>query len=406
MPKLTKRIVDGLRPDPRRELFAWDNELRGFGVRLRPNGVGSYIVQYRNAERRTRRLALGSLHVLSPEQARGLARDKLAAVCNGEDPAEERKALRGAPTVAQVCDWYLEQAGDGRLLGRKRKPIAGTTLTLDRSRIETHVKPLIGSRTVRGLSLADLENFQADVAAGKTAKARDGRGGVTTGGSGVAGRTLGMLHTIFEQAARWDVIETNPARGVRKIISDNKGERRLLSHEVTTLGRVMRQAADESPVAIAAGQLMMLTGFRRMETLALRRDWVDAEAGCVRFPQTKTGAQIRPIGRAAVDLIADQPVVDDSLFVFPGEAGNDHFVGIVRVLGRLSVSAGLEPITPHLLRHTFASFAGDLGFSELTVAALLGHASRGVTQRYVHLDKAVQLAAEEVCRTISDLLAK
>jgi hypothetical protein len=167
-------------------------------VRLRPNGAGSYVVQYRNVERRSRRLTLGSLHVLTPEQARGLARDKLAAVCNGEDPAEERKALRGAPTVAQVCDWYLEQAGGGRLLGRKRKPIANTTLTLDRSRIETHVKPLIGSRTVRGLSLADLENFQAHVAAGKTAKARDRCGGVTTGGPGVAGRTLGMLHTIFQ----------------------------------------------------------------------------------------------------------------------------------------------------------------------------------------------------------------
>lgn len=193
---------------------------------------------------------------------------------------------------------------------------------------------------------------------------------------------------------------------MRKIINDNQTERRLLSHEVTTLGRVMRQAADESRVAIAAVQLMLLTGFRRMETLALRRDWVDAEAGCVRFPQTKTGAQVRPVGRAALKLIADQPVADDSLFVFPGDAGNDHFVGIVRVLARLSTSAGLEPISPHVLRHTFASSAGDLGFSKLTVAALLGHASRGVTQRYVHLDKAVQLAAEEVCRTISDLLAK
>lgn len=214
-----------------------------------------------------------------------------------------------------------------------------------------------------------------------------------------------MLHTIFEQATRWEVIETNPARGVRKIINDNKGGRRLLSHEVIMLGRVMRQATDESPVAIAAARLMLLTGFRRMETLGLRRNWVDADAGCVRFPQTKTGAQVRPIGRGALDLIADQPVVDDSLFLFPGEARNEHFVGIVRVLARLSASARLEPITPHVLRHTFASFAGDLGFSELTVAALLGHASRGVTQRYVHLDKAVQLAAEEVCRAINDLLA-
>jgi hypothetical protein len=68
------------------------------------------------------------------------------------------------------------------------------------------------------------------------------------------------------------VIESNPALGVRKIIDGNQSERRLLSHEVTTLGHVMRQAIDESPVAIAAVQLMLLTGFRRMETLALRHD--------------------------------------------------------------------------------------------------------------------------------------
>lgn len=406
MPKLTKRTVDALRPERDREVFAWDNELRGFGVRLRPNGVGSYIIQYRNGERRSRRLTLGSLYVLTPEQARSLARDKLGAVCKGEDPAEERKALRAAPTVSQVCEWYLEQAEAGRLLGRKRRPIAASTLALDRSRIETHIKPLIGSRTVRGLSVADVENFQADIAAGKTAKARTGRGGVTTGGTGVAGRTLGMLHTIFEQATRWGVIEDNPARGARKIASDNKRERRLLPDDVVALGRAMNSATDESPVAIAAIKLMLLTGFRRMEALTLQRGWVDAAAGCVRFPQTKTGAQVRPIGRAALHLIAEQPTVNDSPFVFPGEAGNDHFVGIARVLKRLSVVAELEPVTPHVLRHSFASFAGDLGFSELTVAALLGHASRGVTQRYVHLDKAVQLAAEEVCRTIHELLVE
>lgn len=91
-------------------------------------------------------------------------------------------------------------------------------------------------------------------------------------------------------------------------------------------------------------------------------------------------------------------------FVFPGEARNDHFVGIARVLTRLFMSAELEPITPHVLWYTFASFAGDLGFPELTVAALLGHASRGVTQRYVHLDQAVQLAAERVCDEIAVLL--
>ena len=95
---------------------------------------------------------------------------------------------------------------------------------------------------------------------------------MTTGGTGVAGRTLGMLHTIFEQAARWSVIETNPARGARKIAGDNKRERRLSADDVTALGQAMREAAAESPTAVAAVRLMLLTGFRRMEALALRRE--------------------------------------------------------------------------------------------------------------------------------------
>lgn len=404
MPKLTKRAIDALRPDPDREVFAWDNELRGFGVRMRSSGAASYIIQYRNSEGRSRRLTLGSLQVLTPEQARGLARDKLGMVCKGEDPADERKALRGAPTVSEVCDWYLDEAKTGRLLGRKRRPVAAATLALDQSRIDTHVRPLIGTRMVRALTVADLERFQADIAAGKTAKARAGRGGVTTGGAGVAGRTLGMLHTIFEQAARWGVIEANPAKGARKVTGDNKRERRLSASDVTALGRAMHEAEGESPTAIAAITLLLLTGFRRMEALGLQRDWIDAGAGCVRFPQTKSGAQVRPVGQAALRLVQAQPVVGGSAFVFPGEVGNDHFVGISRVLARLSVAAKLEPVTPHLLRHTFASVAGDLGYSELTVAALLGHASRGVTQRYVHLDKAIQLAADDTCRNIRELL--
>lgn len=56
------------------------------------------------------------------------------------------------------------------------------------------------------------------------------------------------------------------------------------------------------------------------------------------------------------------------------------------------------------MRHTFASVAGDLGFSELTIAALLGHASRGVTQRYVHIDEALRMAADKVAGEIAAIL--
>ena len=66
--------------------------------------------------------------------------------------------------------------------------------------------------------------------------------------------------------------------------------------------------------------------------------------------------------------------------------------------------AGLENVTPHTLRHTFASIAASLGFSELTISGLLGHGPRGVTQRYVHLDVALVIAADQVSAEIARLL--
>jgi len=139
MTKITKRTVDCLRPEADREVFAWDSELRGFGVRAKPSGVKTYIVQYRNAEGRTQRLVLGQHGVLAPEQARDLARQKLAAVARGEDPSADRHAAREGMTVSEVCDRYLEQARAGRILGRKRKPIKASTLDSDESRIESHI---------------------------------------------------------------------------------------------------------------------------------------------------------------------------------------------------------------------------------------------------------------------------
>jgi integrase len=137
-----------------------------------------------------------------------------------------------------------------------------------------------------------------------------------------------------------------------------------------------------------------------MEALALKRAWLDEDEGAIRFPDTKSGAQTRVIGRPAIELLFEQPETK-SPFFFPTDWGDGHFVGLVRVLDRMCAIARLDDVTPHTLRHTFASVAGDLGFSELTIAALLGHAARGVTQRYVHIDEGLKFAADRVAAEVS-----
>ncbi len=402
MPKLTKRYVDSLKPDPKgKDNFVWDEgdgALKGFGIRIKPSGAASYFVQYRNQEGRTRRLVIGKVNVLAPDEARNMAANKLKAVPLGGDPSAERHAIRNSTTVSELCDLYIEDAG-----GR----IKDSTLAGDKSRIETHVKPLLGRKSVRSLTIEDLEKFQADISLGKTAKPRTktGRGGNKTGGRGVAARTLGMVGTILEFAKRRRLITENPARAVRKN-SDVKKDRFLNEDEIKALGKAIREAAViEKASALAAIRTLLLTGCRKNEILSLPWAWVDQKAQCIRFGDTKSGAQLRVIGKNALNHIKAQPREKDAHWVFPATRGEGHFIGLPNVLERICKEAKLQSVTLHTFRHTFAATAASLGFSELTIAGLLGHKVPGITARYAHMpDTALILAADKVAAHIADVL--
>lgn len=407
MSKLTKRSVDSMAIPTKGQTFLWDEELRGFGVRAMPSGLKVFVLQYRNEEGRSRRIVLGRYGVLTVEQARKQAVMKLGSVAAGVDPAEERAQSRAAITIGEVCDWYLEKAVSGKLLGRKHRPIKASSLAMDRSCIQTHIKPLIGNRQVRQLRTADIEKMQSDIAAGRTARPRrqNGRGGRTTGGPGVAGRTVATLRSILAHALRYDIVENNPAAGVRKIAAKPR-TRRLNADEIRRLGQAFSIAErnGENPTGLAAIRILLLTGYRISEVIGLERDWLHADRGFVHFPDTKTDGQIRPIGRDAIDVLMSIPRKRRLPLFFPSDLVDRPFSAVPEVLRALCTIADIDGITPHVLRHTFGSVAGDMGFSELTIAGLLGHGARGSTQNYVHLDEALRLAADRVAAKIANLL--
>ena len=102
--KLTKRVVDALKaPEPSkvgvkvRESFLWDRELRGFGVQVMPSGLKSFVIQYRTPEGRPRRVVIGRYGLMTVEEARTLAHEKLVAVSKGIDPVAEEAKCGGTP---------------------------------------------------------------------------------------------------------------------------------------------------------------------------------------------------------------------------------------------------------------------------------------------------------------------
>jgi integrase len=258
---------------------------------------------------------------------------------------------------------------------------------------------------VVSLDFQDIDKLQADISAGKTARERIGRGGITTGGKGVASRAIGMLGTILEFARRRRLVKENVARGVTRP-PDGRQRRFLSLDEIALLGAAMQaaEANGESDVALGAIRFLLLSGCRRMEVLSLPAAWCDQASDCIRFGDTKSGAQIRPIGTDAFAAIAE--VRGRNGWVFPAARGKGHYVGLPKVLGRLCNAARLEGVTIHVLRHSFAATAAGMGFSELTIAGLLGHSVPGVTARYAHVpDGALVLAANRVSAKISAALA-
>jgi Phage integrase, N-terminal SAM-like domain len=173
-------------------------------------------------------MVLGKIETLPVEEARVLVRDRLTAASKGADPSADRHAVRKAMTV-ELCDLYLKSA---------ERRIKASTLAMDRSRIETHVKPLIGRLTVRSLTAADIERMMGQIIAGKTAKSRvqTGRCGKANGGPGVAARTVGMLATVLQYAVNTlHLIMENPPRGVKNP-ADGKQRRFLALDEIAKQG--------------------------------------------------------------------------------------------------------------------------------------------------------------------------
>src|SRR5260370_3226939 len=176
MPKISRKILDALTPNPEgSDVFVWDSgdgALKGFGVRMKPSGAASFIIQYRTREGRTRRLAIGRVAILTLNEARGQAREKLASVAMGADPSGERHKIYHAITVAEFCDLYLVEA-KGR--------VKASTLGMDRSPTDTPSNPLPARQSLTSLTTEDIERTQSRIAARKTAEPRllSGRRGVS-----------------------------------------------------------------------------------------------------------------------------------------------------------------------------------------------------------------------------------
>jgi integrase len=258
-----------------------------------------------------------------------------------------------------------------------------------------------------------------DVATGKTkvdVKTKKRGRAIVDGGPGTATRTVGLLGGILTFAISEGIRTDNPVRGVIRF-ADGKRRVVLTPGQYRNLGRALELASQrcENSKAIAGVWLIALTGCRLTEIASLKKSEIDRAAGCFHFTDTKEGESIRPIGRCAFDVIDALQFTEESDFLLPGDRGQKHYTGLPKAWLRIRALSDsdnpdkedrLGNLTLHGLRHAFASVANELGYTEATRAALLGHAStHSQTGDYTHhLDSVLIAAADRVSSKIRAMI--
>ena len=389
MAKLSKSEVDNLKPSGD-QYFVWSDDIKGFGVKVFPTGVKSFVFQYRTNEGKTRRYTIGKLsELLTVDQAKKKAKDLHNDVFNGNDPMGHKQKRREALTINELLARYIAPPAFAEK--------AETTKATDRGRIERHLMPLLGSKHADLLTSDDVRRAQVAIKDGKTAgRFKTVARGLAKvkGGAGTADKSVLILRAAYSWAISEGILEENPAAAVKVA---QPGQRDTImgdSDDYAQLFRTLSKMEDEhrirSTVADAI-RLIALTGARRGEVVGLRWQYVDLKSGLIALPPrahktaSRTGKpRIIGLPTEAQAIIARQTKGEPDDYVFRPSKG-EGTLAIAKPWMAVRQEANLpDNLGLHGLRHSLASHLAMAGASAVELMEAMGHKQVSTTQRYIH----------------------
>ena len=382
MAKITKRTVDALSPQER-ERVVWDDDLKGFGVRIHPSGRKVYIVKTRFRGRAVK-VTIGPHGAVTPAEARTRAAEIISDARAGKDPAAGRGANANAPTMRELGKRFLEEYVPSHC-----KP---STEAEYRRSVTLFIDPGIGRLRVPDIQRKDIAALHHGMRETPYQ----------------ANRTLGVLSKMFNMAEVWGLRPdgSNPCRHVQRF-REEKRERFLSDEEYRRLGETLKEVerdGSETHAAIAAIRLLMLTGCRLSEVQKLRWEHIDLDAGELRLPDTKTGAKTVHLGDPAVAVLRGIHRKDNNPWVIAGRKPGSHLTDLQHPWRRIRARAGLDDVRIHDLRHSFASGGLLVGEGLPMIGKLLGHTQVQTTARYAHLaNDPVKSAANRIASRIAEV---
>lgn len=382
--KLTKRVVESIKPDPSKRLLTWDTEVTGFCIRVYPSGKKTYFLQYRNKARETRMARIGTHGSITTELAREKAIKLSMRVSLGEDPAVSNPPTENTiHLMAELGEKYLELHAKA-----KKKP---QCYKEDQEFLNNVILRKFGKMEVSSVSALDIQNLHTGL------KATPYR----------ANRILALLSKMFNLAIKWGWRADNPVKGIEKY-QEFKRNRWLDDEELQRLWDVLDVYHNQS-VANAI-RLLVLTGSRRTEVLSATWEQLDLEKGTwTKLAHTTKQKKMEylPLSGQAITLLKEMQEEANSLYLFPGKIPGKPLQDIKKAWKAIRTLAGIPDVRLHDLRHTHASHLVSSGLSLSIVGKLLGHTQASTTQRYAHLaDASLRQATEFFGNKLETLTSK
>jgi integrase len=355
--KLTVRATAALKlPRGKSDHIEFDDDVPGFGIRLRDGGSRSFVFQYKVGAKQ-RRIALGSVTAIDIGRARATAKDLYARVRLGQDPASDKAdaKVKAAETFAAIASRFLAHQ---RVRLRPRSYVD----------VEHHL--LTHAKVLHGLQLEKI--VRRDIATCIASVAENS--GLVTGN-----RVRTTLSTFFSWAMMQGLVESNPVIGT--VRHRERSRDRVL--EPAELSTIWNALADDHYGAVM--KLLMLTGQRAAEIAGLCRSEVRDSTIVLPGERTKNHrTHIVPLSAPARAIIESQPHRTNAdgrprdLIFGLAEGPFSGWSNCKEKLDERITKATGKPLphwTPHDLRRTAATYMAEIGIAPHVIEAALNHVS-------------------------------
>lgn len=367
MPKLTKKIIDASASQSK-DYIVWDSDIKGFGCRIYPSGIKTYVFFYRHPKKRQKvGLKIGKHGNVTPDGAREIAQGWAGDVARGIDPKEyKQEQTQQSLTIREFSQIYLEKCASVQNKPKTFKDYQGW--------LRRDILPRLGSKKLTDVTRQDIYDFHRSISKKTTAN-----------------RCLAVLSKMYSFAKELNYYEKeNPFFRFKKH-KENKIGRILNTQEFTDLNRVLNyqeMLRFTTPYVISAIRMLIYTGCRKNEILTLKWEDVHLEKDYIHVKDSKTGEKIVPLNKFSKSVLESLKKQPDNPYIFCGAKPGTHLTDIKKTWYKIRGMIGIENVRMHDLRHTFASMAIDTELDIFGISKLLGHKDIKTTMNYIHLIRA------------------